>query len=150
MFNASFMGSIMNMKADVYKQQNIQDPSTGAIIREWVYYKTIACKVEPIKVGGSSSRSDNKVYSKGPEGEYSEKVQLKLKGLELLSKRWRIENIRSSDGQQVFIEIDQIDTPDTIFEVTAAHAVLDPFGKISYYESTLLRVQVQNNDPTSN
>ena len=150
MFNSSFIASVMNMKADVYKQQNRQDPSTGAIVREWVYYKTINCKIEPIKVGGSSSRSDNKVFGKGQEGEYSEKVQLKLKGLELLSKRWRIENISSSDGKQVFIEIDQIDTPDTIFEITAAHAVLDPFGKISYYESTLLRVQVQDNDPTSN
>jgi hypothetical protein len=50
----------------------------------------------------------------------------------------------------LFIEIDKIDQPDTIFEVTSSHAVLDPFGKISYYESTIHRVKVQDNDKTIN
>lgn len=146
MFNASFMASIMNMKADVYKQQNTQNPETGAIIRGWVYDHTVQCKIEPIKVGGSSTRSDNKMYGKGAEADYTEKFQLKFKGLELLSKRWRIDNIRSSDGHQVFVEIDRGGQPDTVFEVTASHAVLDPFGKIAYYEANLARVQVQAND----
>ena len=150
MFNASFVASIMNMKADIYKQQNVQDPETGAVTREWVYKKTIQCKVEPIKVGGSSTRSDNKIYEKTAEGAYTEKMQLKVKALELMSKRWRIENIRSSDNKSVYIEIDKTDTPDTKFEVTSSHAVLDPFGRISYYESVVTRVQVQDDDPTSN
>lgn len=149
MFNASIMASVMNMRADIYKQQNTQDPNTKAIIREWVYARTIQCKIEPIKVGGAATRSDNKIFGKGSEGEYTEKLQLKVKCLELLSKRWRIENIRSSDGKQVFVEIDKIDTPDTIFEVTSSHAVLDPFAKVAYYEAVLLRVQVQDNAATS-
>ena len=45
-------------------------------------------------------------------------------------------------------EIDKINNPDTIFDITATHAVLDPFGKISYYEVTLQRVEIQN-DQTS-
>jgi hypothetical protein len=150
MFNASFMASIMNMKADVYKQEVSQDPNTRAIIRGWVYSHTIQCKIEPIKVGGTSTKGDNKKFNTGIGGEYTEKLQLKFKGLELLSKRWRIQNIRTSDGKQVFVEIDKIDTPDTIFEVTSSHAVLDPFAKIAYYEATLLRTQVQEDDPTSN
>ena len=149
MLNTSVVGSIMNMKADVYKQQNFQDPTTKTIIREWVYDKTIQCRVEPIKVAGSSTRTDNKKFSTGTQGDYNEKLQLKIKCLQLLSKRWRIENIRSSDGKKVFIEIDKIDTPDTKFEVTSSHAVLDPFGKIAYYEANLLRVQAQDDDPTS-
>ena len=74
---------------------------------------------------------------------YDEKMQLKMYCFELMSKRWRIQNIRTSDNQQIFIEIDKYDQPDTIFEVTAAHAVLDPFGKIGYYEAVLLRSEVQ-------
>ena len=141
----------MNMKADVFKQQFKQDPNTKAVLREWVYDHTIQCRVEPVKVGGSSTRTDNKVFSKVSQGgEYTEKMQLKMKCLELLSKRWRIENIRTSDGHQVFIEIDKTDSPDTKFEVTSAHAVLDPFARIAYYEAVLLRVQVQEDDTTGN
>jgi len=150
MFNASFIASIMNMTADIYVQQNIQDSTTGSISRQWVYSKTIQCKIEPIKVGGASTRGDNRIFDKTAEGTYTEKMQLKLKGIQLLSKRWRIENIRSSDGKQVYVEIDKLDQPDTKFEVTSSHAVLDPFGKISYYEAIVTRVQVQDDDPTSN
>lgn len=149
MLNSSFITSIMNVKADIYRQTNTQDPNTGAIIRGWNFFKTIQCKVEPIKVGGASTRSDNKTFAQsGDAFGYSEKLQLKIKTTELLSKRWRIENIRSSDNQQVFVEIDKNGKPDSMFEVFSSHAVLDPFGKVSYFEATLQRVQVQTNDPT--
>jgi len=144
----SFVSSIMNMKADIYSQQNTQDPNTGAIIRQWDYHKTIICKVEPVKVG-SSTRTDNKVFEKGQTGGYSEKLQLKIKTLELLSKRYRINSIKTSSGEQVFVEIDRYGNPDSIFEVVSSHTVLDPFGKVSYHEAILQRVPVQNNDKTN-
>ena len=150
MFNSSITSSIMNMKADIYEQEYSQNSDTGAVLRSWQYARTIECKVEPIKVSGASTRTDNKVFSKSMEGEYTEKFQLKIKCNELLSKRWRISNIRSSDNKQVFIELDRSGTPDTIFEVTSSHANLDPFGKVAYFEAVLLRVQVQDNDPTGN
>lgn len=146
MFNSSFMASIMNMKADVYIQRNTQDPSNGAIKRQWVFSHTIQCKIEPIKVGGASTRTDNKAFDKTADANYTEKLQLRLKGLELLSKRSRIQNIRTSDRKKVFIEIDRDGQPDTIFEVTAAHAVLDPFAKIAYYEAVLLRTELQDDN----
>ena len=144
------MSSIMNMKADIYQQQLSQDSNTGMVNRQWSYLKTIQCKVEPIKVGGSSTRSDNKTFKGGSEGEYTEKLQLRIKCNELLSKRARIQNIKSASNEQIFVEIDRYDQPDTIFEVTSSHAVLDPFGKITYYEAVLQRVQVQDNDKTGN
>jgi hypothetical protein len=142
----------MNMTAQVYKQKNKQDLNTGAIIREWSYEKTIQCKVEPITTKGSSTKGDNKTFmpSDKAQGQYNENLQLKLKCLELLSKRSRIHYIRSNDGQQVYVEIDKYGDPDSIFEVTSSHAVLDPFGKISYYETNIQRVPVQDNDKTSN
>jgi hypothetical protein len=152
MFNSSVIGSIMNMTAQIYIQQNTQDSNTGAISRAWVYDKTIPCKVEPIKTRGTSSRGDNKSFNpaNNAQGSYDERLQLKIKTLQLLSKRWRVDFIRSSDGQQVFFEVDRYGKPDSIFEVTSSHAVLDPFGKISYFESSLVRVSVQDNDPTIN
>jgi hypothetical protein len=147
--NASFITSIMNVSADIYKQVNAQDPNTGAITRQWVYLKTVRCKVEPIKSGGASTRGDSKTFAKTGDGiGYSEKLQLKIKTTELLSKRWRIQAIKSSDGQQVFVELDRSGKPDSIFEVYSSHAVLDPFGKVSYFEATLQRVPVQDDAAT--
>lgn len=142
----------MNMTAQVYTQQNYQDANTGAVSREWLYSKEILCKIEPIKTRGTSTKGDNKVFDKSnnSQGSYNESLQLKIKCLEMLSKRWRIHHVRSSDNQQVFFEIDKYDQPDTIFEVTASHSVLDPFGKIIYYEAVLQRAPIQDNDKTIN
>ena len=144
----SYITSVMNMTAEVYKQQNYQDPNTGSMIREWVYDHKIKCKVEPIKSRGTSTKGDNKIFTASDHagGQYDERLQLKLKCSELLSKRSRIHTIRASDGRQVFVEIDKYDTPDSIFEVTSSHAVLDPFDKVAYYEANLQRVSVQDND----
>ena len=65
-------------------------------------------------------------------------------GTSLLSKRWRIQNIRTNKGKTVFVEIDRTGTPDTIFEVMSSHAVVDPFGSVSYYVSVLLRTELQD------
>jgi hypothetical protein len=134
------------MKADIYVQQNAQDPNTGAITRQWVYDRTVQCKISTLKMRGASTSGDNKAFDKGPDHDYNEKMQLKIYCFELLSKRWRIQNIRTSDNQQVFIEIDKYDQPDTIFEVTGSHAVLDPFGKVGYYEAVLLRTELQDDN----
>ena len=146
----SFVNSIMNMSIDIYTQQNTQVPGTGAISRQWVYDRTIPCKAEPMSSGGVSSQSESKTFDRGNSGGYAEKLHLKVKTQILLSKRWRIHSVRSSDGKQVFVEIDKYDQPDSIFEVISSHAVLDPFGKVSYYEAIVQRVQIQNNDKTSN
>jgi hypothetical protein len=145
----SYIGSIMNMTADVLIQENRQSQSSGTILREWVYDKTISCKVEPVKAAGSSSRTGGKKFDGGSHNEYEERLYLKMKCLVPFSRRWRVSNIRSSDDQQVFFEIDRYDSPDTIFDVTNSHAVLDPFGKVSYYEVTLQRVHIQNDNTSS-
>ena len=147
--NNSVIQSIMNMSADIYKQQNKQSSSSGTVRREWVYDRTVRCKIEPLKSSGGGNRYDNKRFDIGKHNEYDEKLQLKMKVIVPMSKRWRIHSIRSNDGKQIFFEIDRYDTPDTIFEVTASHAVLDPFGRISYYEVTLQRVHVQNDNTSS-
>jgi hypothetical protein len=139
----------MNMTADILVQQNQQSADSGILKREWVYEKTIQCKVEPIKSGAGASRYDNKRFDIGKHNEYDEKLQLKMKCLVPFSKRWRVSQIRTSDGKQVYMEIDKYDTPDTIFDVTATHAVLDPFGKVAYYEVTLQRVHIQSDSTDS-
>lgn len=147
--NNSFIQSIMNMSVDLYEQKNTQAAGTGVITREWVYNRTINCRVEPLKTKGSSNKADNKTFSGVKFDEYDEKLQLKMKCMMPISKRWRVSGIRTNDGRQVYTEIDLIDNPDTKFDVTASHAVLDPFGKISYYDVTLQRVHIQSDNTTS-
>lgn len=144
----SIIGSIMNVTAEIHKQMNKQSPTSGTIQREWGYYKTVRCKIQPLKAGAGGSQYDSEKFDMGVHHEYDEKKILKMKSPIHISKRWRVTNIRTSDNKKVYIEIDKIDTPDTIFEVTSSHAVLDPFGRISYYEVTLQRAHVQNDKNT--
>ena len=72
-----------------------------------------------------------------------------MKCLVPISKRWRVSSVRSNDGNKVYIELDRYDNPDTTFDVTASHAVLDPFGRVSHYEVTLQRVHIQNDNTES-
>jgi hypothetical protein len=60
----SFIGSIMNMKADVYRQVNSQTDS-GAITRRWVYLATIQCRVEAPTIESATTRNDNKQFDQG-------------------------------------------------------------------------------------
>ena len=135
----SFIASIMNIKSDIYIQQNVQDPNTGFINRQWVYNDTVICKIEPMKTSNASSRSENKTFDKSGQGGYQEKLQLRVKTLIPLSKRWRIGNIRSSDNKQIYIEMDMIDSPDTLFEIFSSLSnsilLLIPFEPIICIET---------------
>lgn len=134
----------MNMTCDIYVQKNVQTKS-GVVTRQWIYEKTIICKAMATASKGGSAKGDGKQYTTGTTG-YMEDIHVKLQCEERLSKRWRITNIKSSDGENIFIEPDKIDLADTIFDIVSNHPVLDPLGKIAYYEINLRRAQVQNND----
>lgn len=145
----SIVGSIMNMTADIYIQQNTQTVS-GNVSREWVYSKTIPCKVEPIKLGGSTNRGDNKTFDAGPENRYTELFQLKIKSPVPISRRSRVTAVKDNRGAVIYRELDRYGEPDMIFEVTASHAEIDPLGRVNYYEVTVQRVEVQQYDTNSN
>ena len=132
------------MTCDIYIQKNMQSDS-GAMTRQWVYSETINCKALPVQNKSGRTITDDKAYGTGAEG-YKENVHVKMQAPVRLSKRWRVTNITSADGERVFLEPDKISLDDTIFDIISNHPVLDPFGKIAYYEINLQRAQVQNND----
>ena len=142
----SLIASVMNMTADVWVQKNTQSES-GAITREWVYDKTIPCKVLPFRAN-TTGRSDNKIFS--ASADYEEHMRLTIKCLEPISKRSRVTNIRANDGKSVYFEIDRYDTPPTIFDVVGSHTVLDPFGRVSYYDISIQRTAIQNDSTQLN
>jgi len=139
----SFASSYMNMRADVYIQKNVQTDS-GHISRAWVYHKTLWCKAEAV-----STMKATKLINQSVEG-FLDQIVVKLKTIEPISHRWRITNVKSNDNQIVFPEMDKIEPESTIFDVRQSHAVVDPFGRISYHETLLKRTVVQENDIYSN
>ena len=143
MFN-SFMSTTMNMSADVYEQENTQNENTGMISRHWEYRYTTKCLIQPSKSSGVSTKSDGKEYK--IDHSYSESSQLRGKFSVGLSKRTRISGIRSSDNENIFMELDTSSKKSTIYEVVSCHPMLDPFGRLSHYDVTLERVNIQNND----
>lgn len=139
----SYIGTVMNMSADIYEQENTQNSNTGAIERHWEYKRTVKCLIEPSKSSGTSLTGDGKDLA---GGEYREQMQLRGKFSVRLSKRWRISGVRSSDNKYIYVEPDLYSTPPTIFEVMACHPMIDPFGRLSHYDVILQRVMVQSND----
>jgi hypothetical protein len=133
--------ALLNMTADVYIQQQTQDLTHGTINREWVFSKKIICHIDIISTSGASVADNNKNFGII----YSEEEKIKMKTKDLLSKRFRITNIKNRAGELLFIEQDKIDAPPTIFEIESHHPRLDPLGNILYYESNLRRVGVQQN-----
>jgi hypothetical protein len=140
----SYANAFMNMTADVYTQTNIQSQS-GSVKRKWSYDRTISCKAMVVKDDGGKGIIDDKQFKPGSQG-YQENMHIKLQCTVRLSKRFRVTGIKTSDGESAFVEADTMSLSDTIFDVISTHPVLDPFGKISYYEINLRRAQVQNND----
>lgn len=130
------------MTADVYVQKNEQDPTTGAVTRRWVYSKRITCHIDIISSTGASTPDNDKSFGK----KYNEVEQVRMKSKDQLSKRFRITNIKNRAGEILFIEQDKIDSPPTIFEIKSYHPRLDPLGNILYYETNLMRTQVQDNN----
>ncbi len=52
--------SVLSMHLDVYKQTEVQDPDTGAIVREWSYYKTVSCHAKGVISNSATTRSSDK------------------------------------------------------------------------------------------
>jgi len=139
----SYIASHMNMKADIYSQKPSQSDS-GVITRKWVYEKTVECRAEAVDNLRHTKKIDQSVDG------FVDSMNVRLKTIDPIARRWRITSIKSNTGQTVFPELDRISQNDTIFEVVTSHAVTDPFGNISYYETILRRAVVQENDIYSN
>lgn len=134
--------ALLNMTCMIYTQENVQDQNTGAISKQWVATKKVLCHLDVISHKGADTADNNKSFGTI----YAEEARYLLKTKEPLSKRMRISAIKNRSDQSIFLEVDKINTPDTIFEIEAHHPRLDPLGNILYYESNLRRVGVQTYD----
>ena len=132
--------SVLLMKLDVYRQFDTQDPDTGAIKKEWHYYKTMQCHAKGIISNSSTSRSgDKQVFG----NKYSNEQVIQIRTSDRLTSREKVTNIRDNKNNPIWTEIDFPSNTPTVFEISGTTPITDPFGQVIGYNSMALRSENQ-------
>jgi hypothetical protein len=132
--------SILSMKMDIYRQFDTQDPDTGALVKEWVYYKTVDCSAKGV-ISNSSSTRTNSIQSFGTKYTNEEILQVRTSGR--LTFREKITNIRDSKDNPIWVELNYPSETPTVFEVIGSTPVTDGFGTVIAYNSVIKRSENQ-------
>jgi hypothetical protein len=133
--------SVLSMKMDVYRQTDLQNPDTGAIVKEWIYYKTIDCSAKGV-ISNSSSTRTNSIQSFGTK--YSNEEILQVRTSQRLTFREKITNIRDAKGNAIWVELNYPTETPTVFEVIGSTPLTDGFGNVMAYNSVIKRSENQN------
>lgn len=132
--------SILSMNLDVYRQYEIQDSNTGAILRNWNYYKTVSCHAKGVVSTRATAGSGNsQVFS----NKYTDEQTIQIRTKEKLTVREKVTNIRDADNNVIWQEINYPNDTPTVFEVTGTTPITDPFGRVVVYNSTIKRSENQ-------
>ena len=136
----SIVDSVLSMNLDVYRQSEVQDPDTGALIRGWNYYKTVPCHAKGVISNNATSRSgDKQIFS----NKYLNDQVIQVRTAEKLIVNEKITNVRDSDGNTIWNEINYPSETPTVFEVMGTTPVTDPFGRVIAYSSAMRRSENQ-------
>lgn len=128
------------MKMDIYKQTEAQNPDTGALVKEWNYYKTLDCHAKGMITNSASIRSSDKQQF---NNKYINEQTIQVRTIDRITIQEKITNIRDSQNNVIWTEINfPSDTP-TVFEVIGVTPITDPFGKVIGYSSALKRSENQ-------
>jgi len=131
--------SILNMKMDVYVQQDTQDPNTGAIKKEWIYSETVYCYAKGIITSGGASASDVQKMS----NRYTNKENIEIRTTARVTLRDKITNIRDSADNVIWSELNYPTETPTVFELLGTTPITDPFGGVLGYNCSARRSENQ-------
>jgi hypothetical protein len=129
-----------SMRMDVYRQSETQNPYTGALNKEWNYYKTIPCYAKGVISNSSTARSgDRQIIA----NKYTNTQFIEIRTTEKISIRDKITNITTQQGNIIWTELDYPTETPTVFEVIGTTPMTDPFGDVLAWNSTLKRSENQ-------
>jgi hypothetical protein len=128
------------MKMDVYNQTDIQDENTGAIKKEWMFTRTVDCHAKGVISNSVTSRNGDR-QSFNNKYVNDQVIQVRTVGRIIL--REKVTNIRDSDNNVIWVELDYPNETPTVFEVTGSTPVTDPFGTVLAYNTTMRRSENQ-------
>ena len=132
--------SVLSMKMDVYRQFDTQNPDTGAIVKEWHYYKTIDCHAKGVVSNSATTRSSDKQIF---DNKYVNDQIIQVRTVERVTAREKVTNIRDMAGNVIWIEINFPTETPTVFEVMGTTPITDPFGRVLAYNSAMKRSENQ-------
>jgi hypothetical protein len=128
------------MFMDVYRQFDLQDPNTGAIKKEWQFDRTVPCSAKGIISNSSSSRTGDKQIM---SNKYINDQILQVRTSEKINLREKLTNIRDSEGNVIWEEINFPSNTPTVFELMGITPMTDPLGGVVGYNSTIKRSENQ-------
>jgi hypothetical protein len=128
------------MKMDVYRQTDIQDENTGAIKKEWTFSRTVDCHAKGVISNSVTSRNGDK---QSFSNKYINDQVIQVRTLDRIILREKVTNIRDSDNNVIWTELDYPTETPTVFEITGSTPVTDPFGRVLAYNTTMRRSENQ-------
>jgi hypothetical protein len=137
--NVDLVGSILSMKADVYSQMDVQDEDTGALKKTWAFTRTVSCFAKGSINSTGGRGNDKQQYS--TRFKDTEAIQIRVD--QFVSHRDKISNIRNSNGQVIWFELNYPTNTPTVFEVVGNTPITDPFGNILGYNLLAQRSENQ-------
>lgn len=136
----NIVDAVLSMKLDVYRQTDEQDLDTGAIKKQWIFYKTVPCHVKGVITNSATTRSSDKQVM---GNKYFNDQILQIRTSERLTLREKITNIRDSESNFIWTELNYPNETPTVFEVMGTTPLTDPFGKVVGYNSSVKRSENQ-------
>jgi hypothetical protein len=134
------VGAAFSMRMDVYKQSETQNQYTGALVKEWNYYKTMPCYAKGIISNAATARSgDRQVIT----NKYENTQVIELRTVTKVSMRDKVTNVRTEHGEVIWTELDFPTETPTVFEVIGSTPMTDPFGDVLAWNTTLKRSENQ-------
>lgn len=136
----NLIDAVLSMKMDVYRQFDTQNPDTGAIVKEWHYYKTVDCHAKGVVSNSATTRSSDKQIF---DNRYVNDQIIQVRTAERITAREKVTNIRDLEGNVIWIEINFPTETPTVFEVMGTTPITDPFGRVLAYNSAMKRSENQ-------
>ena len=128
------------MKLDVYRVQIDQDPNSGEIKRQWIYTETLPCLAKSIISSGVRSPSNDRTV----DSQYRVEEIIKVMTLVKLPRNAKLSNVRDLNNKVLWEEAEISGNPPTIFDIVGSTPIIDGFGQILEFETTVQRSDIQN------
>ena len=135
----SIIDGLMSMKLDVYRQEEEQDPNTGAMVKRFMFYKTLDCYARGVIQENVNRNIDKQTFG----NTYVNSQALEVRTLERLSQREKVKDIRDSNSNIIWYELNYPNNTGTVFEVIGSTPITDPFGTVVGYNTSLKRSENQ-------
>jgi len=132
--------ALLPFQLDLYVQSDAQDPDSGALIKQWNYYKTLPCSAKGVVSNSTSTRTNDR---QNFDNRYRNEQFVQIRTIEKLNVRHKITNIRNKNNEFIWTELNYPTETPTVFEVVGVTPITDPFGVSMGYNITAKRSENQ-------